>query len=131
MPCRPRTHLGNMPLHIVQRGHNREPYFFDEKDYYTYLEWMRITCLRLLVALLRPLGVQIRMAFRSYRHVAYAHRLFGEGLGKILVDRCSRQSERSTISIGVGIGDFAHPSHAHGRHAHGTRMAAGIDDAAA
>ncbi len=24
MPRRPRTHLNEVPLHIVQRGHNRE-----------------------------------------------------------------------------------------------------------
>ena len=28
MPRRPRVHLDGVPLHIVQRGHNREPCFF-------------------------------------------------------------------------------------------------------
>ena len=37
MPRRPRVHLDGVPLHIVQRGHNREPCFFGEEDYYTYL----------------------------------------------------------------------------------------------
>jgi putative transposase len=27
-------------LHIVQRGHNREPCFFAEEDYFTYLHWL-------------------------------------------------------------------------------------------
>ena len=40
MPRRPRTHLDNVPLHIVQRGHNREPCFFAEEDYLTYLHWL-------------------------------------------------------------------------------------------
>lgn len=40
MPRRPRTHLNNVPLHIVQRGHNREPCFFAEEDYFTYLHWL-------------------------------------------------------------------------------------------
>ncbi|MGH8505985.1 MAG: transposase [Stenotrophobium sp.] len=29
-----------MPLHIVQRGHNREPCFFCEDDYASYLYWL-------------------------------------------------------------------------------------------
>ena len=40
MPRRPRIHLDGMPLHIVQRGHNREPCFFGEEDYQTYLYWL-------------------------------------------------------------------------------------------
>ncbi len=42
MPRRPRTHLDDVPLHIVQRGHNRGPCFFAEEDYYTYLHWLGI-----------------------------------------------------------------------------------------
>lgn len=40
MPRRPRIHLDNVPLHIVQRGHNREPCFFAEEDYLAYLHWL-------------------------------------------------------------------------------------------
>jgi putative transposase len=40
MPRRPRTHLDQVPLHIVQRGHNRQPCFFAEEDYHTYLHWL-------------------------------------------------------------------------------------------
>jgi putative transposase len=40
MPRRPRVHLDNIPLHIVQRGHNREPCFFAEEDYQSYLHWL-------------------------------------------------------------------------------------------
>jgi putative transposase len=29
-----------VPLHIVQRGHNREPCFFAEEDYSSYLHWL-------------------------------------------------------------------------------------------
>jgi putative transposase len=42
MPRRPRTHLDNVPLHIVQRGHNREPCFAAEEDYFTYLHWLDV-----------------------------------------------------------------------------------------
>ena len=40
MPRRPRIHLDGVPLHIVQRGHNREPCFFAEVDYCSYLHWL-------------------------------------------------------------------------------------------
>lgn len=41
MPRRPRVHLDGVPLHIVQRGHNRQPCFFAEEDYHTYLHWLQ------------------------------------------------------------------------------------------
>lgn len=40
MPRRPRVHLDGVPLHIVQRGHNREACFFCEDDYFSYLHWL-------------------------------------------------------------------------------------------
>lgn len=40
MPLHPRVHLDGIPLHIVQRGQNREPCFFGEEDYDTYLHWL-------------------------------------------------------------------------------------------
>jgi REP element-mobilizing transposase RayT len=40
MPRRPRIHLDGVPLHIVQRGHNREPCFFGEEDFQSYLYWL-------------------------------------------------------------------------------------------
>ena len=40
MPRRSRIHLDGVPLHIVQRGHNREPCFFAEDDYGSYLYWL-------------------------------------------------------------------------------------------
>ena len=40
MPRRPRIQLDRVPLHIVQRGHNREACFFGEEDYASYLQWL-------------------------------------------------------------------------------------------
>lgn len=40
MPRRPRIHLSGLPLHIVQRGHNRDACFFAEEDYLAYREWL-------------------------------------------------------------------------------------------
>jgi putative transposase len=51
MPRRPRTHLDGLPLHIVQRGHNRDACFLYEADYLAYLNWLdealRITACQL------------------------------------------------------------------------------------
>ena len=41
MPRKPRFYLPDVPVHIVQRGHSREPVFFDSQDYATYVYWMR------------------------------------------------------------------------------------------
>lgn len=51
MPRRPRIHLDGLPLHIVQRGHNREACFFCEEDYQSYLHWLSEALLREQVAL--------------------------------------------------------------------------------
>lgn len=40
MPRRPRIKLSGIPMHIVQRGINREPCFFAEEDYQCYLHWL-------------------------------------------------------------------------------------------
>ncbi len=40
MPRRPRIHLPGVPLHIVQRGHNRDACFFAEEDFQAYRHWL-------------------------------------------------------------------------------------------
>lgn len=42
MPRRRRVHLDDVPLHIVQRGHNRQPCFLAEADYDVYLHWLAV-----------------------------------------------------------------------------------------
>lgn len=41
MPRRPRLITPGIPLHIIQRGNNRQPCFFADEDYQYYLEWLR------------------------------------------------------------------------------------------
>jgi len=41
MPRRARLTLPNVPLHIIQRGNNRQACFFADEDYQTYLDWLR------------------------------------------------------------------------------------------
>lgn len=40
MPRRPRLILPGVPLHIIQRGNNRQACFFADEDYRFYLEWL-------------------------------------------------------------------------------------------
>lgn len=41
MPRKPRFFLPHIPVHVVQRGHSREPVFFENNDYYAYLSWLK------------------------------------------------------------------------------------------
>lgn len=38
MPRRPRFLLTDLPLHVVQRGNDRQPCFFSERDFHVYLK---------------------------------------------------------------------------------------------
>lgn len=40
MPRRPRVIYPGVPLHIIQRGNNRQACFFADEDYYLYLDWL-------------------------------------------------------------------------------------------
>ena len=40
MPRKRRFFLPGVPVHVVQRGNNRQAVFFDENDYRAYLEWL-------------------------------------------------------------------------------------------
>ena len=41
MPRRARLSLPNVPLHIIQRGNNRQACFYADEDYRFYLGWLR------------------------------------------------------------------------------------------
>ncbi len=41
MPRKPRFIIPGIPVHIVQRGHSKDPVFFEENDYCAYLEWLK------------------------------------------------------------------------------------------
>lgn len=40
MPRKPRFFIPDVPTHIVQRGHSKEPVFFENDDYLAYLGWL-------------------------------------------------------------------------------------------
>ncbi len=41
MPRKPRFFLPDVPIHVVQRGHGREPVLFEDDDYFAYLRWLQ------------------------------------------------------------------------------------------
>ena len=41
MPRKPRFYLPGVPVHVVQRGHNRQAIFFEHGDYTTYLGYLK------------------------------------------------------------------------------------------
>ncbi len=41
MPRRPRIIIPGVPLHVIQRGNNRQPCFYADEDYHLYLEWLQ------------------------------------------------------------------------------------------
>ncbi len=40
MPRRARLALPGVPLHLIQRGNNRQACFFADEDYRFYLDWL-------------------------------------------------------------------------------------------
>lgn len=42
MPRRPRVQLPGVPLHVIQRGNNRQACFHAEEDFRFYLEWLAV-----------------------------------------------------------------------------------------
>ena len=46
MPRKPRFFVSDIPVHVVQRGNNREAIFFDDEDYRAYLNWLEEGALR-------------------------------------------------------------------------------------
>ena len=41
MPRKPRFYIPGFPVHIVQRGHNKNNVFFENEDYKVYLDWLQ------------------------------------------------------------------------------------------
>lgn len=41
MPRKPRFYVPGLPVHVVQRGNNRNQIFFKDADYMAYLDWLK------------------------------------------------------------------------------------------
>ena len=93
MPRKPRFFLPNIPVHIVQRGHSREPVFMEDGDYSAYLHWVgeaadRYDCaihayvlmtnhVHFLVTPQDKEGVSRMMQYIGRRYVPYINHTYG------------------------------------------------------
>ena len=41
MPRKPRFYVPDIPVHVVQRGNDRQAVFYDDADYQAYLRWLQ------------------------------------------------------------------------------------------
>lgn len=92
MPRRARLTLPNVPMHVIQRGNNRQACFFADEDYRFYLEWLteyagKTGCIihayvlmtnhvHLLVSPGSGDGVGALMKALGQRYVQYANRTY-------------------------------------------------------
>ena len=92
MPRRPRLVLPGVPLHVIQRGNNRQACFFADEDYRFYLDWLaeyavKCACVihayvlmtnhvHLLISSESSSGVGDLMKALGQRYVQYANRVY-------------------------------------------------------
>ncbi|GAB3108655.1 transposase [Aestuariicella hydrocarbonica] len=50
MPRKRRFFIAGVPAHLVQRGHSRQPVFFESQDYATYAHWLKEAAIKYKVA---------------------------------------------------------------------------------
>ena len=77
MPRKPRFHLPGVPVHVVQRGNNRQAVFYDEQDYRAYLKWLEEGAERYGCAI----HAYVLMTNHVHLLVSPAH---GESLGRLM-----------------------------------------------
>lgn len=93
MPRKPRFFLPGVPAHIVQRGHSREPVFFEDGDYRAYIEWLYEAAIRyeceihayvlmtnhvhILVTPSDKQGISRMMQYTGRRYVPYINYTYG------------------------------------------------------
>ena len=93
MPRKPRFFLPDMPVHVVQRGHSRQPVFLEDNDYCVYLGWLkeaaeRYVCsihayvlmtnhIHILVTPEDKQGISLMMQYLGRRYVPYSNKIYG------------------------------------------------------
>jgi putative transposase len=93
MPRRARLTLPNVPMHVIQRGNNRQACFFADEDYRFYLEWLKeyaakskcrihayvlmTNHVHLLVSSDSGNGIGALMKALGQRYVQYVNRTYG------------------------------------------------------
>jgi len=134
MPRRPRLSLPGVPLHIIQRGNNRQACFFADEDFRFYLDWLgeyaaKARCrihayvlmtnhVHLLISSEEPQGVGALMKALGQRYVQYVNRTYQRS-GSLWEGRfrsCLTQEESYLLSCmryielnPVRAGMVAHP----------------------
>lgn len=92
MPRQPRLQVAGLPVHIIQRGNNRQPCFFAEDDYRFFLDYLaelaqRFRCsvhayvlmtnhFHLLLSSSLENGPSLLMKFLGQRYVQYVNRTY-------------------------------------------------------
>ena len=92
MPRKPRFQVPGVPAHVVQRGNNRQPIFFEPSDYSAYLSWLheglkRYGCelhayvlmtnhVRLLLTPKKTDSAGLLMKRLGHRYVRYVNRFY-------------------------------------------------------
>ena len=92
MPRRARLTLPEVPMHVIQRGNNRQACFFADDDYHFYLDWLRDNAgktdcrihafalmtnhVHLLVSATADNGVGALMKALGQRYVQYVNRTY-------------------------------------------------------
>jgi putative transposase len=93
LPRKPRFFLAGVPAHIIQRGHSREPVFYENDDYAAYLHWLdeaadRYDCeihacvlmtnhIHLLLTPNDKQGISRMMQYIGRRYVPYINHTYG------------------------------------------------------
>lgn len=92
MPRRARLMLPNVPVHIIQRGNNRQACFYADDDYQFYLEWLSASAkkfgchlhayvlmtnhVHLLISATDEIGPGAMMKALGQRYVQYVNRTY-------------------------------------------------------
>jgi putative transposase len=95
MPRAPRWVLTDLPLHIVQRGINRNSCFFSEADYATYLHYLGVFAARFDCSVHAYCLMTNHVHLLVTPHAAEACALFMKNLSQCYVQTVNKRLERT------------------------------------
>ena len=95
MPRKQRFYLPDVPAHVMQRGHNREPIFFEENDYLEYLKFLKRvaeqSACQIHAYVLMTNHVHILLTPSTEKSIS----LFFQSLGRLYVTYINKRYQRS------------------------------------
>lgn len=108
MPRRARIALANVPLHVIQRGNNRQACFFADDDYLFYLDQLRLCAQRAGCAIhsyvLMTNHVHLLLTPRETNAVGHLMKLLGQRA------MCSMSIDSIGAAARCGKGGSGHAS---------------------